>query len=61
MSGFDCVTCDVNLIIDFDVVDVANFQAFFNFSEMRVLIQNFCIYHINAPGQEEGASTLPEG
>jgi len=40
---------------------VANFQAFFNFSEMRMLIENFCIYHVNAPGQEEGATTLPEG
>jgi len=28
---------------------------------MRLLIQNFCVYHINAPGQEEGAPTLPEG
>jgi len=46
---------------DLGLNHVANFQAFFNFSEMRVLIQNFCIYHINAPGQEEGASTLPEG
>ena len=42
-------------------LDVSNFQAFFNFSEMRNLIQNFCIYHVNAPGQEEGAPTLPEG
>ena len=41
--------------------DVANFQAFFNFSEMRSLSQNFCLYHINAPGQEEGAATVPEG
>lgn len=41
--------------------DVANFQAFFNFSEMRSLSQNFCLYHINAPGQEEGATTVPEG
>jgi len=49
---------DVTFIV---AVDVANFQAFFNFSEMRALIQNFCVYHINAPGQEEGAPTLPEG
>jgi len=39
---------------------VSNFQAFFNFVDMRLLLQNFCIYHVNAPGQEEGAATLPE-
>jgi len=43
------------------LTDVANFQAFFNFSEMRSLLQNFCVYHINAPGQEEGATAFPEG
>lgn len=46
---------------DLGLNHVSNFQAFFNFSEMRNLIQNFCIYHVNAPGQEEGAPTLPEG
>lgn len=40
---------------------MANFQAFFNFSEMRALANNFCLYHVNAPGQEEGAASLPEG
>ncbi|XP_066148069.1 protein NDRG3 isoform X2 [Euwallacea fornicatus] len=39
---------------------VSNFQAFFNYIDMRALIENFCIYHVNAPGQEEGAQTLPE-
>lgn len=38
----------------------ANFQAFFNFSGMRQLLDKFCVYHINAPGQEEGAPALPE-
>lgn len=38
----------------------ANFQAFCNFSEMRTLLEKFCIYHVNAPGQEEGSHTLPE-
>ncbi len=41
--------------------DVANFQPFFNFPEMRTLLQNFCVYHVNAPGQEQGAATVPEG
>uniref|UniRef100_A0AAR5PA91 Protein NDRG3 n=1 Tax=Dendroctonus ponderosae TaxID=77166 RepID=A0AAR5PA91_DENPD len=39
---------------------ISNFQAFFNYIDMRALIENFCIYHVNAPGQEEGAHTLPE-
>lgn len=38
----------------------ANFQAFFNFVDMRAILDKFCIYHVNAPGQEEGAATLPE-
>ncbi len=41
-------------------LDVSNFQAFFNFVDMKLLLQNFCVYHVNAPGQEEGAATLPE-
>ncbi|XP_063392912.1 protein NDRG3 isoform X3 [Cydia fagiglandana] len=36
------------------------FQPFFNFVDMRALLENFCVYHINAPGQEEGAHSLPE-
>uniref|UniRef100_A0A0A9Y7U1 Protein NDRG3 n=2 Tax=Lygus hesperus TaxID=30085 RepID=A0A0A9Y7U1_LYGHE len=39
---------------------VSNFQAFFNFAEMRALLENFCVYHVNAPGQEEGAAPLPD-
>ncbi|XP_045464884.1 protein NDRG3 isoform X2 [Harmonia axyridis] len=39
---------------------LSSFQAFFNYIDMRALIENFCVYHINAPGQEEGAQTLPE-
>ncbi|XP_035449603.1 protein NDRG3 [Spodoptera frugiperda] len=38
----------------------ANFQAFFNFIDMRAILDKFCIYHVTAPGQEEGAPTLPE-
>ncbi|XP_014366573.2 protein NDRG3 isoform X4 [Papilio machaon] len=36
------------------------FQTFFNYVDMRALLENFCVYHINAPGQEEGAPSLPE-
>lgn len=39
---------------------VSNFQAFFNYIDMRALLENFCVYHVNAPGQEEGAQSLPE-
>ncbi|KAK0181724.1 hypothetical protein PV327_003982 [Microctonus hyperodae] len=39
---------------------ISSFQAFFNYIDMRVLLENFCVYHVNAPGQEDGASTLPE-
>jgi hypothetical protein len=41
-------------------IDISNFQAFFNFIDMRALLENFCVYHVNAPGQEEGAATLPD-
>ncbi|KAJ8736925.1 hypothetical protein PYW07_000196 [Mythimna separata] len=36
------------------------FQPFFNFVDMRALLENFCVYHVNAPGQEDGAPSLPE-
>lgn len=39
---------------------ISSFQAFFNYIDMRALLENFCVYHVNAPGQEEGAATLPE-
>jgi len=39
---------------------ISCFQAFFNFSEMRCLLDSFCVYHVNAPGQEEGAAPLPD-
>ncbi|XP_053963789.1 protein NDRG3 isoform X2 [Anastrepha ludens] len=37
-----------------------SFAGFFNFPPMRGLLENFCVYHVTAPGQEEGAPTLPE-
>ncbi|XP_042866225.1 protein NDRG3-like isoform X2 [Penaeus japonicus] len=46
---------------DLGLNHVTNFQAFFLYPEMRNIINNFCIVHVNAPGQEEGAPTLPEG
>lgn len=46
---------------DIGLNHASNFLAFFNHIETRVLMQSFCVYHINAPGQEEDASTLPPG
>jgi hypothetical protein len=40
---------------------VSNYQAFFNYPEMREITNSFCVFHVNAPGQEEGAGPLPEG
>jgi pimeloyl-ACP methyl ester carboxylesterase len=39
---------------------ISNFQAFFNYPEMRELVDNFSVYHINAPGQQEEAGSLGE-
>lgn len=40
--------------------DISSYQAFFNFVDMRALLENFCVFHVNAPGQEEGAPAFPE-
>ncbi|TRY62533.1 hypothetical protein TCAL_06292 [Tigriopus californicus] len=39
---------------------ISNFQAFCNYPEMSEILQHFCIFHLNAPGQEEGAPVIPE-
>ncbi len=36
------------------------FQAFFNYPGMAELLPYFCVFHINAPGQEEAAEKLPD-
>lgn len=41
-------------------LDASTFTGFFNYPTMRALLENFCIYHVTAPGQEEGAPTFPE-
>ena len=38
----------------------SNFQAFHNFPAMAEILRNFCVYSVNAPGQEEGAPSWPE-
>lgn len=52
-------------LIDFSflsspVADASTFTGFFNYPTMRALLENFCVYHVTAPGQEEGAPTFPE-
>ncbi|XP_072013250.1 protein NDRG3-like isoform X2 [Amphiura filiformis] len=46
---------------DIGLNHVSCFQGFFNFSDMQPILHNFCVYHVNAPGQEQGAAQLPEG
>ena len=36
------------------------FQSFFNHPSMEEILDYFCVFHINAPGQEYGAPKLPE-
>lgn len=39
---------------------VSAFQSFLNCKEMAPILQYFTIYHIDAPGQHEGAAQFPE-
>lgn len=39
----------------------SNYQAFFNFHEMKLLLESFTVLNIHAPGQEENASQLSDG
>ena len=39
---------------------VSNFQAFFNYADVSDVLQNFCLFCVNAPGQEEGAPIWPD-
>ena len=45
----------------FYVLDVTCFQGFFNFPDMTPILKQCCVYHVNAPGQEQNAAQLPEG
>ena len=39
---------------------ISNFEGLFNIPFSADIAKNFCIVHVNAPGQEEGARVLPE-
>ncbi|ELU16758.1 hypothetical protein CAPTEDRAFT_154459 [Capitella teleta] len=46
---------------DIGLSGVTAFQGFFNHSEMQPLLKHFCVYHVTAPGQQDGALPLPQG
>jgi len=46
---------------DIGLNSVSCFQGFFNYPDMLNLSKSFCIFHLNALGQQENARTLPDG
>ncbi|XP_071812373.1 protein NDRG3-like isoform X2 [Apostichopus japonicus] len=46
---------------DIGLNHVTCFQSFFNYADMQPILKHFCVYHINAIGQEQGAPQLPDG
>nr|XP_026692341.1 protein NDRG2 isoform X3 [Ciona intestinalis] len=46
---------------DVGLNSVSNFGALMNSEAMEPVAHKYCVYHINAPGQEEHARTLPSG
>jgi len=44
---------------DLGLNSITQFHGFFNFSDMEPIMDSFCAYHINAPGQEESSDLLP--
>ncbi|KAI8491044.1 Protein ndrg3 [Branchiostoma belcheri] len=43
---------------DIGLNHVTCFQNFFNYEEMQVILKNFCVYHVNAPGQHMDATPM---
>lgn len=43
------------------ITDVTCFQGFFQFPDMQAILEHFCVYHLNAPGQHDGAAALDAG
>ncbi|XP_067934875.1 protein NDRG1-like isoform X2 [Watersipora subatra] len=46
---------------DIGLNHVTCFQGFFHYSDMQAILEHFCVYHINAPGQDDGALPLIQG
>ncbi|XP_071957985.1 protein NDRG3-like isoform X2 [Antedon mediterranea] len=46
---------------DIGLNHVTCFQGFFNFPDMQPILKNFCVYHLNAPGQHRDSPALPQG
>ncbi|RWS28631.1 NDRG3-like protein 1 [Leptotrombidium deliense] len=62
-QGIDHKTCSKPVLLtyhDIGLNRVSNFQAFFNYMDMRLLLKSFAVFHITAPGQEESSSPLPD-
>lgn len=51
----------INSTSFFVFADVTCFQGFFHFSDMATILEHFCVYHVNAPGQDDGALPLIQG
>ena len=45
---------------DIGLNNVTNFQAFFNYADTKLFLDCFSVLHINAPGQEDNATPLPD-
>jgi pimeloyl-ACP methyl ester carboxylesterase len=61
-QGADHIICKPVIITyhDIGLNHVSNFQAFFNYIDIKLLLQSFCVFHINAPGMEDNAPQLPD-
>jgi pimeloyl-ACP methyl ester carboxylesterase len=46
---------------DIGLNSISCFQGFFNYPDMQSICKQFCIFHLSALGQHEGAPTLPNG
>jgi hypothetical protein len=51
----------IYLVLEFKILSLAatQFHHFFSSPEMMPITENFTIYHIDAPGQEDRANPLP--
>lgn len=52
--------CCIVTFHDLGLNYLSNFQAFFNYHLMVPVISRMPVFHINAPGQEDGANNLAE-